>query len=307
MEQDKKEKARDFIGPTVLPRDEVQREQWQQANRSWWECNPMRYDWKEPIAAAPGSREYFEEIDRRLFSATGHFMPYRETPFDPLIEFQSLPDKDVLEIGVGCGSHAALLSRHAKSFTGIDLTEFAVNSASRRFEVFGLTGRLVRMDAEKMEFPDQSFDFIWSWGVIDHSSDTRQVLSEMRRVLRPGGHAITMVFYRSFWQYYVMHGFFNGIVRGDLFKTRSLVKTVQRHTDGALARYYTIPEWKELVADFFKVEEIRVYGGKADLLPLPGGAFKSWVLSMIPDRLTRFISNDLRQGWFLVSRLQRKD
>ena len=39
-----------------------------------------------------------------------------------------------------------------------------------------------------MEFADNSFDFIWSWGVIHHSADTQRVLREMHRVLTQERH-----------------------------------------------------------------------------------------------------------------------
>ena len=60
---------------------------------------------------------------------------------------------------------------------------------SRRLKLFNIPGKVLQMDAEDMNFADYSFDFIWSWGVIHHSADTRRVLQEMHRVLRRGGTA----------------------------------------------------------------------------------------------------------------------
>ena len=139
-------------------------------------------------------------------------MPWKKIPFDPLIDFDSLRDKDVLEIGVGNGSHAQLLAQSAQSFTGIDITDYAVNSTSERMRYFGFNAKIYRMDAEQMKFDDNTFDFVWTWGVVHHSSDTRRVLQEMHRVLKPGGHAITMVYHRSFWNYYIIGGLFRGIL-----------------------------------------------------------------------------------------------
>jgi len=45
---------------------------------------------------------------------------------------------------------------------------------------------------------------VWSWGVIHHSANPANVLKEIQRVLRPGGRAITMVYYRGWWNYFVM-------------------------------------------------------------------------------------------------------
>lgn len=60
-------KASGFDSPTQLPRGEEQRQQWHSANKTWWESSPMRYDWRNELPAAPGSKEYFGEIDRRFF------------------------------------------------------------------------------------------------------------------------------------------------------------------------------------------------------------------------------------------------
>jgi ubiquinone/menaquinone biosynthesis C-methylase UbiE len=294
-----------FSRPTALPEDAEQAHSWQQANRTWWEHNPMRYDWNQQLGFPEFSREFYAEIDRRFFSSANEYMPWSRIPFDPLIDFESLREMDVLEIGVGNGSHAALLARHARSFTGIDLTDYAVTSTRERFQRFDLEGRVERMDAEQMKFADESFDLIWTWGVIHHSSNTRQILQEMRRVLRPGGKATTMVYYRNLWNYYLTGGLFRGILQGDLLRTRSLSKTVQRYTDGAIARYYSIPEWRELVSEFFRVERVLVFGSKPEILPIPAGRLKNRLLDLIPNSVSRLLTNQLRFGQFLVSDLRK--
>ena len=79
-----------------------------------------------------------------------------------MIPFEQLRDWDVLEIGVGSGSHAQLIAPQCRTYIGIDLTEYAVTSMSRRFSRFDIPGRIMRMDAEQMAFVDQSFDFVWT-------------------------------------------------------------------------------------------------------------------------------------------------
>jgi len=202
----KKAIPKDFAAPTALPASAEQTGRWQRANRTWWNSNPMRYDWTEPLGVREGSPAFYDEIDRRFFSELEQFMPWRIKPFDPLVDFDALGRWDMLEIGVGNGSHAGLFARNARSFTGIDLTDYAVKSTSGRMRCFGIDATILQMDAEVMAFRDNSFDFIWSWGVIHHSADTERVLGEMRRVLKPGGTAITMVYHRTLWNYYMMGG-----------------------------------------------------------------------------------------------------
>jgi SAM-dependent methyltransferase len=160
------------------------------------------------------------------------------------------------------------------------------------------------MDAEHLEFPEGSFDFVWSWGVIHHSSSTERILKEIHRVLRPGGRAVIMVYHRGWWNYYVTETLY-GIVSGNLFRTGSLHKSVQLHTDGAIARYYTFPGWRKLVCGLFEVKEITAFGPKTDIIPLPGGKLKTLVSKILPNSLNRFLSHNLRMGSFLVSVLKK--
>ena len=75
----------------------------------------MRYDWKDGVEYAEGSKQFFEEIDRRFFGNVKPFMPWQRVPFDNLIPFEELKHHTVLEIGVGLGSHASLLAANALS------------------------------------------------------------------------------------------------------------------------------------------------------------------------------------------------
>jgi ubiquinone/menaquinone biosynthesis C-methylase UbiE len=294
-----------FSTPIGHPAMTEEQSEWQKQSQSWWESNPMRYDWQSHISAPEFSREFFEEIDRRHFFDAARYTPPRQHPFDELIPFDRLSQWKVLEIGVGNGSHAQLIAPHCQSYIGIDLTEYAVQSTQRRFEVFNIEGSIRQMDAEKMDFPDGSFDFIWTWGVIHHSSNTEQILREMRRVLRPGGRAVIMVYHRSFFYYYIFNGIFRGLIRGGLLKAGSLHKLVQLHTDGAIARFYTVREWRSLIEKYFMLDNLRIKGQKSELFPLPASHFKDTLMNLTPNALCRFVLNTLRQGSFLITTVTR--
>jgi SAM-dependent methyltransferase len=300
-----RDKAAGFDKPTRLPQDDVQRTQWQKANKAWWESTPMRYDWRKPLVELPGSKEYFAEIDQRFLASAEKYLPSKNLPFDRLIPFDELHDKDVLEIGVGHGTHAQLIAPHCKSFTGIDLTRRAVEMTSKRFELCKLTGNILEMDAERMSFPDDSFDFIWTWGVIHHSADTRQVLREMRRVLRPTGNSVVMVYHRSWWNYWFVSGVLKGVLQGSLRRHGSVHGVSQAETDGAIARYYTPVEWREATESLFKIDAIQIFGLKAEVVPIPPGRFKSLAEFALPDAAARLLTNRLQMGSFLVAHMHK--
>ncbi len=297
-------KAPGFDRPIQHPRDEAERQRWQVANRTWWEAAPMRYDWRAKLDAVPGSAAYFAEIDRRFLSSVRQFMPWRALPFDAVIPFAELAGKDVLEIGVGHGTHAQLLAPHCRSFVGIDLTTTATRMTKKRFALLELAGSIVQMDAERMAFRDGSFDYVWSWGVVHQSADTRRVLAEINRVLRPGGVCTVMIYYRSWWNYHVC-GLLRWLFLGRGRRWRSVHHASQSGTDGAIARYYKPAEWRAETKDFLAVQSIRLYGMKSDLVPLPHGRLKQCVLRAIPDAAARLLTRHLRMGSFLVATMAK--
>src|SRR5262245_66586494 len=75
-------KASGFQEPTQLPRDEEQRREWQSINKMWWESTPMRYDWREALAAPIGTKAYFEEIDARFLASAYKYVPWKNIPFE---------------------------------------------------------------------------------------------------------------------------------------------------------------------------------------------------------------------------------
>lgn len=297
------DKVEDFAEPTQLPSDEEQHRRWQLANKAWWEGAPMRYDWREGIKSNQATTDFFAEIDERFFSSVRRFLPWRAIPFDSLISFDKLISQDVLEIGVGYGSYAQLLAPRARSYVGIDLTSNAVAATNTRFALFNIQGKILQMDAEAMDFADGSFDYIWSWGVIHHSADTGRILKEMHRVLRPGGHATVMVYYRSWWSYYLF-AFLKLILEGSLPSGGRVQEVRQEATDGAIARYYTRTEWKTLAGHLFTVKS-SVHGMCVEAIPLPHGTLKRFVARVLPDCIARFMTHRLAMGSFLIAQMKK--
>lgn len=293
-----------FTSPTALPADESEQRAWQKENQAWWQKHSMRYDFSSPITYEEFTEPFYDEIDRRFFESASHYLPARQIPFDRLIDFDSLRDKDVLEIGCGNGSHAQLLAQRAKSYTGIDLTDYAVRSTSTRLALRQLPGTVLQMDAEAMKFPDHSFDFIWTWGVIHHSANTPKIIQEMNRVLRPGGRAIVMVYYRGLWNFYAI-GSLVSLLSGEFPTLDKIHSSRQSVEDGALARYYRPGDWRRIVGDNFSVRRVRIYGQKDLLVLLPGGRLKRTLLSLIPDPVGRFLTGPCRMGNFLVADMQK--
>ena len=92
-----------------------------------------------------------------------------------------------LDLGCGAGDFTAALARAGAEAVGVDVAEAALERArSRHPEV---EFRLVPFDGP-LPFEDGSFDLVWSSEVIEHVADTARWLSEVRRVLVPGGRLL---------------------------------------------------------------------------------------------------------------------
>ncbi len=100
----------------------------------------------------------------------------------------------MLEIGVGLGADHQQFAEVGADLWGIDLTERAIEHTQKRFAVFGLPSRLSVCDAENLDFPDESFDCAYSWGVLHHSPNTPKAIAEVWRVLKFNGQANIMIY-----------------------------------------------------------------------------------------------------------------
>jgi SAM-dependent methyltransferase len=153
----------------------------------------------------PCGADYVDENDwRRFFEAYDAFR-YRVEPHI-LAELgrTEFDGRDVLEIGLGQGADAQRIIEAGGRYTGVDLTEESVRRVAERARLFGLPVEgLHVMNAERLDFPDASFDIVYSHGVIHHSPRIATIIGEIRRVLRPGGTAVVMLYHRASANYQV--------------------------------------------------------------------------------------------------------
>jgi ubiquinone/menaquinone biosynthesis C-methylase UbiE len=243
----------------------------QEQVRDWWNRNPMSYDVDDPIPYDEGSQEYFREIDRRIFHPRYMRLTADESgkPFSLFVDFDSLAGKDVLDVGIGSGIATQMLAEAGANVTGVDLTDWAVETTRRRLDAFGLGADVRRADAEQLPFEDASFHLVFSWGVIHHSSDMDRALSELVRVTRPGGQIVLMVYHRHSLFFVVYRGFQRFL---PLARRLGLHFEGEREgePEGLIARHFTVDELREkLVSAGLTDLWIKPYGQDAELLPLP--------------------------------------
>jgi SAM-dependent methyltransferase len=90
-----------------------------------------------------------------------------------------------LEAGCGSAANALNLAQRGVEVSGVDLSPEAVRVASQAFEARALRGDFRVADVRDLPFPDDSFEFVYAGGVVEHFLETGQAVAEMARVLRP--------------------------------------------------------------------------------------------------------------------------
>lgn len=254
-------------------KDEVQKQ---------WDNDPAGSHYVKK--ASPHTKEWFREVEAYRYDEYAPWMA--ET-----MEFAGHAGHELLEIGGGIGTDLSQFARHGAKITDLDLSSGHLELAKENFRLRGLPGRFIHHDAEALPFDDNSFDVVYSNGVIHHTPNTRGVVREIRRVLRPGGKAIIMVYAENSLHYWRNLVWAIGI-KEDALQTQSMGEIMSRsveRSDNAAARplvkVYTPARLANLFEGFQDIEIVQrqmVAEEKPRLLarvPLPTlGKWMGWNL-----------------------------
>jgi len=93
--------------------------------------------------------------------------------------------KNVLDYGCGNGIHTGFLAEHAAKVTAIDLSENSLQIARGKWQAVNNI-KFIKMDCEKMDFSDNSFDVVFDGGTFS-SLDIAKAIPEIARVLKLSG------------------------------------------------------------------------------------------------------------------------
>ena len=273
--------------------------------REFWQEHPCGTKFSD---AEMGSREFFERTEEYRYEKEWHI--------PGAADFVATRGLKVLEIGCGIGTDGAQFAKAGADYTGIDLTEAAIDLARQRFAVSGLKGEFRVSDAENLDFPNESFDLVFSHGVLHHTPDIETAISEIHRVLKPGGRAMVMLYHRGSYNYRIGIRILRRAGAG-LLKSESGMKIVHQltgepldslrehaaslrnangnfsdvellnqSTDGAgnpLARVYSRRDARELFNGFRKVE-LRAYFLNKRFIPIIGNLLPRSIESALAAR-----------------------
>jgi SAM-dependent methyltransferase len=251
--------------------------------------------------ASCGEELYLRNDEREGYAAQARRRYELEPVIEEFADFPAAAGKRVLEIGVGLGADHERFAQAGAELSGIDLTARAVAHTRRRLELLGLRSSLATGDAENLGFPADSFDLVYSWGVLHHSPDTARAVSEVHRVLRPGGIARIMIYHKWSLVGYMLW------LRYALLRGRpwiSLTQVYARYLESPGTKAYSLAQARRLFAAFSSVSA-RTCLTHADLLESPagqrhGGTMLSLARTIWPRGLLRRYAAS--QGLFMLIR-----
>jgi glycosyltransferase involved in cell wall biosynthesis/ubiquinone/menaquinone biosynthesis C-methylase UbiE len=155
---------------------------------------------------------WFKEVAQYRYDQYAPWMP-------EVMEFSGHVGEKVLEIGGGVGTDLLQFAKSGAQVTDIDMSGGHLALAKENLELNGYSGKFIHGDAENLPFDDGSFDLVYSNGVIHHTPNTQRAVSEIYRVLRPGGKAIIMVYAENSLHFWLNLFFWRGIRQGELLKS----------------------------------------------------------------------------------------
>jgi SAM-dependent methyltransferase len=200
-----------------------------------------------------GTRAFFDEVERHRYEEYAPWMP-------EVMGFSDFAGKRLLEVGCGMGTDLLQFARGGANVTGVDLTPRSVETSRRHLELYDQIGDFALSDAEILPFAAESFDVVYSNGVLHHTPDTAGAVREIHRVLRPGGLARVMLYYRHSWNYWFEIILHRGLLRGQLFRGHSPEDIMSRYVEvnegegRPLVKVYSRKEARELFSVFREVK-----------------------------------------------------
>jgi ubiquinone/menaquinone biosynthesis C-methylase UbiE len=200
-----------------------------------------------------GTREYFEEVEKRKYFVESHIPAFAE--------FQRWRGKKVLEIGCGIGTDTINFARAGAFITAVDISDKTLEIAKQRAEVYGLQGRIrfYLGNAEELNafVPAEHYDLIYSFGTIHHTPRPERVIAQIRRYAHSGSTVKIMVYHRYSWKaFWILLKYGEG-------RFWQFAELIARHSEKArncpVAYTFSLGEVRKILKRHgFKVKDIRI-------------------------------------------------
>jgi len=225
------------------------------------------------------SREYFDSMEKHRYEVEPEILSFAE--------FGKYKGKKILEVGVGAGTDFLQWVRLGAKAYGIDLTEEGIENVKKRLKIYKLKAKeLKKADCENIPYKDNSFDLVYSWGVIHHTPDTEKALSEIIRVCKKGGECKIMVYHRrslvALWQWLKR-------------PWKGIKWCIANFMESPGTKAYTVDEMKNMLSKY-KIKNLKIDTTLTvyDTLELRNDVFS------ILGKVMSFVLGKNKAGWFMT-------
>ena len=252
-----------------------------------WNSNPVGPQYAK--VHKPHTLEWYKEIEAHRYGVYGPWML-------EVMEFDKHRGEQLLEIGAGIGTDLSQFARNGAVVTDLDLSAGHMAHAQENFALRGLQARFVHHDAERLPFDDNTFDVVYSNGVLHHTPNTRSVVAEIKRVLKPGGKAIIMMYAEDSLHYWLKLLWRMGLDERRLLRQSMhdiMSETVEITANDAkpLVKVYTRRRLRELFNGFDDISIV-----KRQLMPVELPDWLKWMPLATAEKL---------MGWNLIIKARK--
>jgi len=237
-------------------------------------------------------RQLYEKQDNQLTHARLYYLlnelqKYEKANAHPVgneISLNDLSGKDVIEIGCGAGSHSCLFKRAGANQVSVDITPERVLSTHKKLNLIKEgSGIAIQANAERLPFEDNVFDLVYSFGVLHHTTNTQTAVDEVFRLVKPGGHAVIMLYSKSSTYYLINYLLWHGFVKGNISRGKDWLGRVSEgmpvHGDtyNPFTRVYSK---RELLKMFKAFDSVQIRKGAFSFSQIPklGPAINAWLI-----------------------------
>ena len=242
--------------------------------KKYWDDRPcnVRHSKKEI-----GTTEYFDEVERKRYTAEPHIPSFAG--------FSDTNSKKVLEVGCGMATEGINYARAGATYTGTDLSVESLDLAKKRFEVYNKEGNFYLGNSEELSsfVPVETYDLIYSFGVIHHSPYPERIISEIKKYMNKDSVLKIMLYAKDSWKNYMIEAGHD---------------QPEAQYGCPIANTYTNDEVRELLDGFdVAIDQYHIFPYQIE--PYKRGEFvkQPWFEAM-PDEIFEVLKKNL--GWHLL-------
>ena len=242
--------------------------------RTYWDDRPcnVKHSKKEV-----GTKEYFDEVERKRYTAEPHIPSFAG--------FSNTKGKKVLEVGCGMATEGINYARAGATYTGTDLSTESLDLAKKRFKVYNKKGNFYLGNSEELSsfVPVETYDLIYSFGVIHHSPHPEKIISEIKKYMNKDSTLKIMLYASESWKNYMIEAGYD---------------QPEAQYGCPIANTYTKDEVRKLLDGFdVTIEQYHIFPYQIE--PYKRGEFvkQPWFEAM-PDEIFEVLKKNL--GWHLL-------